>query len=343
MGQRLSTLLGWIEGLRASREVDVEEGWELQPVSGDASFRRYFRVISKGRSWIAVDAPPEHENSKAFVDIAKSWSAMGVNVPEVISADLEQGFMLLSDFGDRLYLPALLQGDAHYLYQCAINELFKIQQCDTDPLLGYDRGLLNREMSLFPEWFIKKQLHVDLNPSELEAMESVFSFLEGAALVQPLVCVHRDFHSRNLMITSTEAPGVIDFQDAVKGPITYDLVSLLRDCYISWPDADVYLWVNDFREALVEKGLLSHDVSKAVFERWFDLMGMQRHLKAIGIFSRLSMRDGKHNYLQDIPRTLKYITAVCHKYPELKSFKALIESRVEPAMSSVNGFDEAPL
>ncbi|MGY8870311.1 MAG: aminoglycoside phosphotransferase family protein [Pseudomonadales bacterium] len=343
MGQRLSALLGWIEELKASLEVGIEEGWELQPVSGDASFRRYFRVNSKGNSWIAVDAPPEHENSKVFVEIAEAWSKQGVHVPKVISVDLKQGFMLLSDFGDRLYLPALVEGDAEQLYQCAINELFKIQQCEKDSLPRYDSAMLQREMSLFSEWFLEDLLKIDLKPLDKDGISRVFESLERSALEQPLVCVHRDFHSRNLMITSEEAPGVIDFQDAVKGPITYDLVSLFRDCYISWPDAEVYTWVEQFRIGLIEKELLSDDVTSASFERWFDLMGMQRHLKAIGIFARLSIRDNKHGYLQDIPRTLKYIVTVCAKYPELDCFKELIELKVVPAMGAVSYFDDASL
>ncbi|WP_036552546.1 aminoglycoside phosphotransferase family protein [Neptunomonas japonica] len=343
MGQRLSALLEWIEELRASFEVDIDDGWELQPVSGDASFRRYFRVSSNGNSWIAVDAPPEHENSKAFVEIADAWRKQGVHVPKVISVDLMQGFMLLSDFGDRLYLPALVDGGAEKLYRCAIDELFKIQQCEKGSLPHYDKAMLQREMSLFCEWFLEGLLEVDLTPLDRGGLRSSFESLERSALEQPLVCVHRDFHSRNLMITSVDAPGVIDFQDAVKGPITYDLVSLFRDCYISWPDDDVYKWVEQFRLGLISKGLLSDDVSTASFERWFDLMGMQRHLKAIGIFARLSIRDDKHGYLQDIPRTLKYIVGVCGKYSELNSFKELIDLKIAPAMRSERRFDDAPL
>lgn len=343
MGQRLSALLGWVEEIRASLEVDIEDGWELKPISGDASFRRYFRVSSKGKSWIAVDAPPEHENSKAFVEIAGAWHQQGVNVPEVISVDLKQGFMLLSDFGDRLYLPALIAGNAEPLYQSALHELFKIQQCEMDSLPNYDSVMLQREMSLFPEWFLGKFLEIELGSLEVEGIRETFSVLEDNALAQPLVCVHRDFHSRNLMITPKEVPGVIDFQDAVKGPITYDLASLFRDCYIGWPDGEVYAWVEQFRLELIEKKLLSGDVTSASFERWFDLMGMQRHLKAIGIFARLSIRDNKHGYLEDIPRTLKYVESVCDKYPELNVFKALIELKVIPAMLAVSCFDDVLL
>lgn len=343
MGQRLSALLEWIEELRASLEVDIDDGWELQPVSGDASFRRYFRVSSNGNSWIAVDAPPEHENSKAFVEIAEAWRRQGVHVPKVISVDLKQGFMLLSDFGDRLYLPALLEVGSEQLYRCAVDELFKIQQCEKDSLPHYDGAMLQREMSLFSEWFLERLLDVDLTSFDRGGLRVSFESLERSALEQPLVCVHRDFHSRNLMVTSEDAPGIIDFQDAVKGPITYDLVSLFRDCYISWPDDEVYAWVEQFRAGLIAKGQLSDDVSKASFERWFDLMGMQRHLKAIGIFARLSIRDDKHSYLRDIPRTLKYIIAVCGKYPELSLFKEIIDLKVVPAMRAVRHFDDVSL
>ncbi|SIS47498.1 aminoglycoside phosphotransferase family protein [Neptunomonas antarctica] len=343
MGQRLSTLLGWIEALAASGALDIEEGWDLLPVSGDASFRRYFRVKSGNRSWIAVDAPPEKENSDVFVQIAKDWKAQKVNVPSVISADLVQGFMLLSDFGDRLYLPELTEDSADNLYRLALTELFLIQKCNADALPVYDSALLQREMSLFSEWFLGSLLKIDFNPQELECINAAFSLLEQSALAQPVVCVHRDYHSRNLMITSEKTPGVIDFQDAVKGPVTYDLASLLRDCYISWPDADVYAWVESFRIALIEQGVISLEVTSDCFKRWFDLMGMQRHLKAIGIFARLSIRDDKHAYLQDIPRTLTYVQNVAAKYPELSHFRQLLEERIVPAMSESHYFPDETL
>jgi aminoglycoside/choline kinase family phosphotransferase len=343
MGQRLSTLLGWIEELAASGALGIEEGWELLPVSGDASFRRYFRVKSASRSWIAVDAPPEKENSDVFVRIAKEWKAQEINVPNVISADLEQGLMLLSDFGDRLYLPELTAHSVDKLYQLALAELFRIQQCNADSLPVYDSALLQREMTLFPEWFLGSLLKIDLNPQELACIHAAFLLLEQSALAQPVVCVHRDYHSRNLMITSEKTPGVIDFQDAVKGPVTYDLASLLRDCYISWPDADVYAWVESFRVSLIEQDVISLEVTSDCFKRWFDLMGMQRHLKAIGIFARLSIRDDKHAYLQDIPRTLNYVRDVAAKYPELSGFRQLLEERIVAAMSESHYFPDETL
>ena len=310
MGQRLSTLLGWIEGLQATRVIDLGKEWEILPVSGDASFRRYFRVKAGCRTWIAVDAPPEKEDNQKFVTIARSWLKQGVYVPDVVSIDLEQGFMLLSDFGDQLLLPALNEKSVDQLYELAMAELYRIQSCNAESLPVYDSLLLQREMALFKDWFLVSLLKVDLDLGEQECIDVAFSLLEVNALEQPSVCVHRDYHSRNLMITPEHTPGVIDFQDAVNGPITYDLVSLLRDCYISWPDEQVYEWVAFFRKELVKRSVLSADISIDHFERWFDLMGMQRHLKAIGIFARLSMRDDKHRYLQDIPRTLQYVILV---------------------------------
>lgn len=340
MGQRLSTLLGWIEELQASQVIDVEESWELLPVSGDASFRRYFRVQAGNQSWIAVDAPPETENTAAFVSIAQSWYRQGVHVPEVISVDLKQGFMLLSDFGDELFLPALTEQSADHFYQLAMAELFLIQRCEADLLPIYDGALLQREMELFTQWFVASLLDIDLSVEECECMNAVFSLLKTSALEQPVVCVHRDYHSRNLMITTQRTPGVIDFQDAVKGPATYDLVSLLRDCYISWSDEQVYNWVDFFREKLVEQHRVSPEVTKACFDRWFDLMGMQRHLKAIGIFARLSIRDDKHGYLHDIPRTMGYVYQVAAKYPEFKRFKMLLDETVLPAMKNTACFTD---
>lgn len=342
MGQRLSTLLGWIEGLQAARVIDIEKGWEILSVSGDASFRRYFRVKAGDKSWIAVDAPPEKEDSQKFVIIARSWLEQGVYVPDVVSIDLEQGFMLLSDFGDQLLLPSLNENSAGQLYELAMAELLKIQSCDVELLPVYDSLLLQREMALFKDWFLVSLLEVDLGVDGQEGIDAAFSLLELNALEQPTVCVHRDYHSRNLMITAEHTPGVIDFQDAVKGPITYDLVSLLRDCYISWPDEQVSEWVGFFREELFKRNLLSTDISIERFERWFDLMGMQRHLKAIGIFARLSMRDDKHRYLQDIPRTLQYVIRVSKKYPELERFNVLITEEILPAMGRVGIFSEAP-
>ena len=338
MSQRLSLLLGWLEALQASQEVELEEGWELLPVSGDASFRRYFRVKSANHSWIAVDAPPEKESCEAFVNIALAWREEGVNVPEVIKVDFELGFMLLSDFGDRLFLPELTEASAGTLYSKAVSELHLIQQCDASQLPLYDEALLKREMALFSEWFLQGLLTHELTNEEQLLIEGLQSQLVTSALEQPQVTVHRDYHSRNLMITDQHTPGVIDFQDAVKGPITYDLVSLLRDCYIRWPDALVYTWVDAFREALMSDKRLALDTTSEQFAKSFDLMGMQRHLKVLGIFSRLKLRDGKSGYLKDIPLTLSYVSKVAQKYPEFSEFNRFIEDIIKPAMRSNEAF-----
>lgn len=333
MGQRLSSLLGWIERLQEEKQVTLEEGWELMPVSGDASFRRYFRVVSGHMSWIAVDAPPEKENSESFVRIACAWRQAGVNVPEVIRVDLEQGFMLLEDFGDTLFLGALTAESVDSLYREALAELHLIQRCPEAGLPLYDKQLLLQEMALFRDWFVGDVMSLPLQKDESDLLDSMQDLLVANALAQPQVVVHRDYHARNLMICSRHTPGVIDFQDAVVGPVTYDLASLLRDCYIRWPDEDVYRWVASFRDELIQQGVLDTQVSYEQFVRWFDLMGMQRHLKAIGIFSRLSRRDNKHGYLLDIPRTLGYVVDVANKYAEFAPFSEWLKQRVLPELN----------
>ena len=312
---------------------------EISAVSGDASFRRYFRFIHEGHSYIAMDAPPEKEDSHSFVAIAKSWHAQGILVPEIIEFDLSLGFLLLSDLGDDLLLPYLKPESPDHesgdkFYQQAMQTLVKIQALgpiEAYPLPPYDSVLLQREMSLFPDWLLEKKLALDLEPHEREILSQTFSTLEESALSQIQVVVHRDYHARNLMVLDDEL-GVIDFQDAVIGPITYDLVSLLRDCYIVWPDEQVDHWCRAFYKRLETTS--NHPNSFGQFKRDFDLMGMQRHLKASGIFARLSLRDGKHGYLNDIPRTVQYIYKVGRQYPEFREFMDFLENRVLPTLET---------
>lgn len=314
---------------------------QMVTVSGDASFRRYFRINYNEngvqKHWIAVDAPPEHENSRQFVDIANVWSAAGVKVPTVFAFDEAQGFMLLEDFGDVLLHPELTADAADGLYKSAIDSLIELQQlAKTDNIPEYDRELLDREMALFPDWLCEKHLGLVLSPDDKIMLTETFDRLANSALAQPQVIVHRDYHSRNLMVCQANPPrhnedfiGIIDFQDAVYGPLTYDLVSLLKDCYIQWPRAQVLAWLSYFNE---NSGLMAK-ISEDQLIRDFDLMGMQRHLKAAGIFARLSIRDGKHGYLNDVPRTCEYIVQTASLYPEFAPFSAWLEAVFLPALN----------
>ncbi|GGK73416.1 aminoglycoside phosphotransferase family protein [Amphritea balenae] len=345
MGQRLAGLKCWVEQTFTELNIELAEDWQCVPVSGDASFRRYFRLLSHGMSWILMDAPPEKENSHPFVCIAKAWEPLEIHAPVVHAVDLEQGYMLLSDLGDDLYLDKLTETNADELYGRAFSALTRLQQCQDiagHPLPHYDRALLQREMDLFRDWLIGDLLKIELKPGVMHLFTEVSEFLIGSALEQPAVCVHRDYHSRNLLVDGDDTPGVIDFQDAVIGPVTYDLVSLLRDCYIEWPDMQVYGWVDQFGEMLVEDGLLQH-YDRADFYRWFDLMGAQRHLKAAGIFARLNLRDGKPGYLEDIPRTLNYIIRVAGRYDSLLTFAAWLQDVVVPAMYASEHFENQHL
>lgn len=308
-------------------QLNLDTGdWSV--VSGDASFRRYFRIIRDQKSWICVDAPPEHENSAQFIKVANLLNK--VNAPKVIAQDLELGFMLLSDLGDELFLPLLNESSADNLYQSAIDSLIEIQKIESKQLLpAYDAKLLNFEMELFRDWFIKQHLQMDLSDDESQMLDEVFQWLTDSALEQPQVFVHRDYHSRNIMFIEGQTPGIIDFQDAVHGPISYDLLSLLRDCYIEWPDYKVQEWLGYFLEHS------DWDMDKAQFEQWFDWMGLQRHIKVAGIFARLNYRDGKSGYLKDIPLTLKYIVRQAEPYPQLEEFTAWMKQVILPKMDSL--------
>lgn len=314
---REAALLDWARTV-ADRPFEA-----LLPVSGDASFRRYFRLRFDDRSWIAVDAPPEQEDSRPFVALAARLGEAGLHVPRVLASDLGRGFMLLTDLGDTLYLDALNPASADDLYGAALDALLRLQAIPATDLPAYDAALLMREMELFRDWYLQRHLGVVLDAPAHAVLDVSFAALCEAALVQPRVFVHRDYHSRNLMVCAPN-PGILDFQDAVHGPVTYDLVSLLRDCYIAWPEAQVEAWVEAYRLRALAVGLLPA-TDAATFRRWFDWMGVQRHLKAIGIFARLQHRDGKPAYLQDIPRTLGYVRQVAGRYPELRALVGLLD------------------
>ncbi len=328
-----------------------------EPASSDASFRRYFRIQTPDDCWgqlpgaadrcaeqqfIVMDAPPNKENIEPFIRIAKLLTQSQINVPNIFQQNLSDGFLLLEDFGDQCFLDQLNTDTATALYQSAFDSLFKLQTqtpIQNSGLPDYDEPLLQRELAIFDEWFLTQLLDLQIPEA---VWKTVRTLLTASALEQPRSCVHRDYHSRNLMILDSDSPGVIDFQDAVIGPITYDLVSLLRDCYIAWPEQQVEQWQSNYFERLRQAGLIT--CSQTQFKRWFDLMGLQRHLKAIGIFSRLHLRDGKSNYLGDIPRTLNYATAVCTAYPELAEFNDFLNKHVLPAvrLQQALGEIEAP-
>jgi hypothetical protein len=323
--ERLDELRRWLN------EVLPDSRSKLEPASSDASFRRYFRIGTRDGSRIVMDAPPERESVQRYVRIARMFARAGVHVPEVYAVDIERGFLLLGDLGAQTYLDVLANGQAaEPLYADAIAALLRIQKAgDGVELPQYDRALLERELAIFREWFLDRHLGLQLGAPKSAALREVESFLVEAALVQPQTVVHRDYHSRNLMVSSPN-PGVLDFQDAVVGPIAYDLVSLLRDCYIAWPPEQVSAWLRGYHAQATAAGLPVG--SPADFSRGFDLAGVQRHLKAIGIFARLSHRDGRHGYLGDIPRVLDYVDEVARGYRQLQPLQRLIDRDVRPRL-----------
>jgi len=311
-------------------EVLATDSFELTPASSDASFRRYWRIAREGTTLIAMDAPPAHEDCGRFADLSRSFRAIGVNTPEVHAENREQGFLLLSDLGNRVYLGELDADTAARLYADALDALAAIQTGGpVEGLPVYDAPFLQREMDLFGEWLLGRHLGIALDAGERAMFDRAHASLIESALEQPRVCVHRDYHSRNLMLSESANPGVLDFQDAVLGPVTYDLVSLLRDCYIAWPEERVRHWALGYLDKATRSGIL-RNVSAETFLRWLDLMGMQRHLKACGIFARLNHRDGKPHYLADLPRTLGYVIEVAERYPEFGDLAEFLRLRVLP-------------
>lgn len=326
MSERFESLQDWL-----AVTLDTSD-FILEPASEDASFRHYYRLTLASESFIVMDAPPEQEDCEPFVRVSNILHACNVNVPIIHNIDLEQGFLLLSDLGDEHYLNKLNAETVNNLYSDAIRTIVLMQVgSDTAELEKYDEPLLRREMSLFTDWLLDKHLGLALNTNQAKAIDDLFNLLVTNALEQPQVFVHRDFHSRNLMLTTENNPGVIDFQDAVHGPITYDLMSLLKDCYIKWDNDEINAWIDFYlSELAVRDDKL--EIDREQFQRWFDLMGVQRHLKASGIFARLSHRDSKHGFLKDIPRTLSYIVDLKTKYEELLPLCQLIEESILPAL-----------
>lgn len=329
MSERLESLQNWL------RESLKTSDFNLKPASEDASFRYYYRLSLDHKTYIVMDAPPEQEDCEPFIKVNRILSECRVNVPIIHNMDLAQGFLLLSDFGNDHYLNKLDHTNAGQLYTDAIRTIISMQlDADTAQLPPYDSALLQREMHLFTDWLLAKHLKIELNNDQTKAIETIFNLLEQNALEQPQAFVHRDFHSRNLMLTEANNPGVIDFQDAVVGPVSYDLMSLLKDCYIKWPKDEINDWVDFYLNERVSRNA-ALDVDRQQFQRWFDLMGVQRHLKASGIFARLSHRDGKHGFLKDVPRTLSYIVDLKQSYQELVPLCQLIEDLVLPKLEGL--------
>ncbi len=301
----------------------------LESASADASFRSYWRSTSNGCSWIVMDAPPELEDIRPWLDIARRLDAAGLHAPSVRAADAQAGFVLMSDLGGRLYLPELNPGSVEALYGDALAALLAMQRrVDSRDLPPYDEQRLVAEMELLPEWFLQRHLGFTPECEDWDVIESAFRALADSAQRQEQVFVHRDYHSRNLLLVGENNPGILDFQDAVRGPITYDLVSLLRDCYIAWPDQQVYRWAEAYRLQLLAAGLTQ--VDEETFRRGFDLMGLQRHIKVLGIFCRLWYRDGKAGYLKDLPLVWQYTRDVGLRYAETAPLIALIERALGP-------------
>lgn len=319
MPDRLEHARSWL-----SRELQASV-LAIEPASGDASFRRYFRVTTQDGTFVLMDAPPENEDCRPFVKVARLLGDAGLTVPDIHAADLDAGFLLLGDLGSTSYLDALEEANADRLYTQAIDALVRMQtRVPHDALPPYDEALLRREMRLFPEWFLKRHLGMAPDVTATEVLDRSFEFLCECAAEQPRVFVHRDYHSRNLMLLNEGNPGILDFQDAVSGPIAYDLVSLLRDVYIEWPAERTANWMATYCRSAKEHGLREL-VEVETLSRWVDLTGAQRHIKIAGIFSRLLYRDGKANYLGDIPLTLRYLLTTCSRYPELKDLHDLLK------------------
>lgn len=325
---RLTALTNWLKESCFLSGTD----FELQPLINDASSRQYFRLRLGNFSHIVMVAPPDKENIINFVAIARDFARQGISTPEILAYNLEQGFMLLSDLGNDLYLNILNSNTADDLYHRALSVIHQIQTCNPKfpdkSLHLFDEKYIRFELGLFIDWFLKKHLALTITDEINNILENTFKILINSALEQPQVCVHRDYHSRNLLLLENKSVGVLDFQDAVYGPITYDAASLLRDAYIDWPKGKVYQWVLKFYNRIN----LSHPCTQERFLRWFDLISFQRHLKILGIFSRLNYRDNKPHYLSMTTRLLNYVSKTCEDYAELYNFKEILQTKIQPKL-----------
>ena len=316
---RLEALERWLSQQLPERRLS------LAPASADASFRRYFRAtLDDGSTYVAMDAPPDKEDCRPFVHVAALLQQAGVHAPRVHAQDLAQGFLLLSDLGTRTYLEVIDEANAPRLFAEATDALVRWQLASRPGgLPPYDEALLRREMQLFPDWYVARHLGTQLSPAQAESLEGVFRLLVESALAQPKVYVHRDYMPRNLMLSDPN-PGVLDFQDAVMGPVTYDAVSLFRDAFLSWDEERVLDWAVRYWEK-AKLAALPVDADFGEFWRAFEWMGLQRHLKVLGIFARINYRDGKPKYLADTPRFIRYAREVARRYAGLKPLIVLLD------------------
>ncbi|MGE7959220.1 aminoglycoside phosphotransferase family protein [Pseudomonas sp. NPDC089530] len=335
---RLQHLKVWLDEQLSI--VYASNGWgpvppaTLTAASSDASFRRYFRWEGEGRSFVVMDAPPPQENCKPFVDIAHLLATSGINVPKIYAEDLSRGFLLLNDLGNKTYLDVIDGENADALFKDALQALLAFQQLPMEaPLPSYDVALLRRELELFPEWYVGRELGIELDEQQRAQWQRVSDLLIDSALAQPKVLVHRDYMPRNLMLSEPN-PGVLDFQDAVYGPVTYDVTCLFKDAFLSWPEAQVRSWLQDYWQQASRIGIPVQPEFED-FLRASDLMGVQRHLKVIGIFARICHRDGKPRYLGDVPRFFAYIEAVLARRPELAELGELLASLRRPVGACV--------
>ncbi len=326
--------------LQWTRRILDDASLTLAPASADASFRSYWRTQHAGRSWIVMDSPPAQEDPAPWLQIGRRLAAAGLHVPAVQAQDLQQGFLLIEDLGNRLYLPALNAQSADALYGDAMDALLRMQtRMDCVDLPPFDRAMLASGLEVMPQWFLQRHLGHAPDRAERQVLEAAFALIIDNALAQPRCFVHRDFHSRNLLIVERDnpavtagtlaSPGIIDFQGALAGPVTYDLASLLRDAYIAWPRERVEGWVESYRLRLCDVGLIASDIDREHFLRWFDLTGLHRHVRVLGQFHRLWYRDGKPGYLADVPRVYCYVVSVAGRYPELADFAALLERHAQ--------------
>lgn len=322
---RLLSLKEWLDTLL---RYGIDSA-SLRPASSDASFRRYFRVDAKTGSYIVMDAPPDKEKVLPFIQVAELFGQCGVCVPQVVEKNIEEGFLLLSDLGNTTYLQKLDESHAHALYMDALYALIRIQAASRPGVLpAYDRTLLLNELRLFPEWYVARHLKQTLSGEQEAVLQKMFDLILANNLAQPYVYVHRDYHSRNLMVVEGNNPGILDFQDAVFGPVTYDLASLLRDAYIVWDEEQVLDWLIRYWEEARKAGIpVNPNID--MFYRDFEFMGLQRHLKVLGIFARLCYRDGKTAYLNDLPAVTEYVYKTASRYPELAPLVKLLDTLLQ--------------
>jgi aminoglycoside/choline kinase family phosphotransferase len=323
--ERLQKLTLWLG------EHFAQTPFKVHPLKGDASFRRYFRVTTDDQKYVVMDAPPPKEDTRPFVAIAESFLKKKITVPEIKLADTTQGFLLLSDLGDDLYLDHLTPENASTLYHNAFQPLLRIHACEQIEnwsLPRLDANSIRKPLTLFEEWFIPHHIKTTLSPTTSQLIEKAFHTLSTAIASQPMACLHRDYHSRNLMLLPNNEVGILDFQDAVWGPITYDIVSLLKDCYIDWPTERVQQWVNEFYYQLKEQHMLNQ-CSAEQFTDWFHWTGLQRHLRILGTFTRLYVRDNKPQYLQYFPRILNYVYEASEHYPEFKELRKFLQDNTK--------------